>query len=168
MDNIEVDSDKVRDNEVRKKSQKMSKSKNLSKSKKTVGLKFFTFGAKLVFTKLRQVFVKALILHYFDLERYIRIETDVSSYAIGRVFNQLILDDLGQWHLVAFFLQRMIPAETRYETHDGVVLAIVEAFKTWKHYLEGFQHEVFVLIDHNNLCQFINTKSLSSRQVRWA
>ena len=62
----------------------------------------------------------------------------------------------------------MIPAETRYETHDGELLAIVEAFKTWRHYLEGSQHEVLVLIDHNNLRWFMNTKSLSSKQICWA
>ena len=62
----------------------------------------------------------------------------------------------------------MIPAETRYETHDGELLAIVEAFKTWSHYLEGCKHEVLVLTDHNNLQRFIDTKSLSSIQVRWA
>ena len=62
----------------------------------------------------------------------------------------------------------MIPAETRYETHDGKLLAIVEAFKTWQHYLESCKHEVLILTDHNNLRQFMYTKSLSSRQVRWA
>ena len=62
----------------------------------------------------------------------------------------------------------MIPAETRYETHDGELLAIVEAFKTWRQYLEDCKHEVSVLTDHNNLRQFMDTKSLSSRQVRWA
>ena len=62
----------------------------------------------------------------------------------------------------------MISAETRYETHNGELLAIVEAFKTWRHYLEGCKHEVLVLTDHNNLCRFMDTKSLSSRQVRWA
>ena len=62
----------------------------------------------------------------------------------------------------------MLPAKTRYETHDGELLAIVEAFKTWKHYLKGFQHEVLVLIDHNNLRRFMDTKSLSSKQVRLA
>ena len=61
----------------------------------------------------------------------------------------------------------MIPAETRYETHNGELLAIVEAFKTWSHYLERFQHEVLVLTDHNNLYWFMETKSLSSKQVRW-
>ena len=59
----------------------------------------------------------------------------------------------------------MILVETRYETHDGELLAIVKAFNTWEHYLESFQYEVLVLIDHNNLCSFMDTKSLSSKQV---
>ena len=58
--------------------------------------------------------------------------------------------------------------ETRYETHDGKLLAIVEAFKTWRHYLKGCKYKVFVLTDHNNLRRFMDTKSLSCRQVRWA
>ena len=62
----------------------------------------------------------------------------------------------------------MIPAETQYETHNAELLAIVEAFKTWRHYLEDCKHQVFVLTDHNNLRRFMDTKSLSSRQVRWA
>ena len=62
----------------------------------------------------------------------------------------------------------MIPAETWYETHDGELLAIVEAFKTWRHYLESCKHKLFVLTDHNNLYQFMDTKSLSSCQVQWA
>ncbi len=62
----------------------------------------------------------------------------------------------------------MIPAETRYETPDGELLAIVEAFKTWRHYLEGCKHEVLVLTDYNNLQRFMDTKNLSFRQVRWA
>ena len=59
----------------------------------------------------------------------------------------------------------MIPAEARYETHDQELLAIVEAFKNWRHYLEGCKYEVLVLTDHNNLRQCMD---LSSRQVRWA
>ena len=62
----------------------------------------------------------------------------------------------------------MIPAETRYEIHDGELLAIIEVFKTWRHYLEGCKHKVLVLIDYNNLRQFMNTKNLSYHQVRWA
>ena len=69
---------------------------------------------------------------------------------------------------MAFFSHKMIPAETRYKTHDGKFLTIIKAFKTWRHYLESSRHEVLVLTDHNNLCWFMDTKSLSSKQVRWA
>ncbi len=62
----------------------------------------------------------------------------------------------------------MIPIKTRYEIYDGKLVAIVEAFKTWRHYLEGCKHEFLMLTDHNNLQRFMDSKSLSSRQVRWA
>ena len=39
---------------------------------------------------------------------------------------------------MAFFLQKMIPVETRYDTHDGEFLAIIDVFKTWEHYLEKY------------------------------
>ena len=137
------------------------------KSSKSKNPAFLTADARQAFTRLRQAFTEAPILSHFDPERHIRIETDASGYAIGGVLSQLTSAS-GQWNPVAYFSRKMIPAETRYETHDGELLAIVEAFKTWRHYLEGCKHEVLVLTDHNNLRRFMDTKSLSSRQVRWA
>ena len=128
---------------------------------------YLTPAAKKAFDQLRQAFIEAPILQHFDPEQYIRVETDASGYAIGGVLSQLT-NDSGRWHPVAYFSRKMIPAKTRYETYDGELLAIVEAFKIWRHYLEGCKHEVLVLTDHNNLQRFMDTKSLSSRQVRWA
>ena len=161
---------------------KTTKSKILVKSKnhdfpksrpEEAGTGFLTPEARLAFTRLRQAFVEAPILHHFDPESHIRIETDASSYAIGGILSQLssrtrpngvvTKDDLGQWHPIAFFSRKMILTETQYKTHDGKLLAIVEAFKTWRHYLKDCKHEVLVLTDHNNLCCFMDTKSLSSR-----
>ena len=85
------------------KSEKMFKSRNLAKSKKKLsksrnltnfdatkaGLKFLTSNAKTTFNRLWLAFIKALILHHFNLEYYIWIEIDTSSYAIGRVLSQL-------------------------------------------------------------------------------
>ena len=166
------------------------KGKNLAKTTKfknhdfpksrpeEAGTGFLTPETRLAFIQLRQMFVEAPIFHYFDLESHIQIETDALGYAIRDVLSQLsseakpdrvvIKDDLGQWYLVAFFFRKMIPAETRYKTHDGKLLAIVEAFKTWRHYLKDCKHKVFVLTDYNNLCRFMDIKSLNSRQVRWA
>ena len=119
--------------------------RNLSKSKKSksriqtrIGATgeptFLTPGAREAFNQLRQAFTEAPILRHFDPECHIRIETDASGYAEGGVLSQLTSDhltsDQGQWHPVAYFSRKMIPVETRYETHDGELLAIVEAFKT--------------------------------------
>ena len=129
IDDVEVDGGEVEVDEVGKKGRKTSK------SQRTVRLDFLTPGAKLAFTELRQAFLKAPILHHFDPERHIWIETDASGYAIGGILSQLTSE--GRWHPVAFFSRKMIPAKTRYETHDSELLAIVETFKTWRHYLEG-------------------------------
>ena len=82
-------------------------------SKNSVGATgYLTPGAKRAFTQLRQAFIKAAIFQHFDPECHLQIETDVSGYAISGVLSQLTFGNLGQCHLVAFYLQKMIPAET--------------------------------------------------------
>ena len=72
---------------------------------------YLTSAAKKAFHQLRQAFTEAFILQHFDPERYIRVETNASGYAIGGVLSQLT-NDLDQWHPVAYFLCKMIPAKT--------------------------------------------------------
>ena len=142
-------------------SKKSAKSKKMKSVYNSVEPKFLISKAKKAFNRLRQAFTKASILQHFDPECHIQIKTDASGYTIGGVLsqltpNQVTLDDaIGSnvdWHLVVYFSKKMIPAETRYETHNDELLAIVESFKIWRHYLEGCKHEVLVLTDHNNLC----------------
>ena len=83
------------------------------------------------------MFLKAIIFHHFDLEYHIHIETDVLGHVINEVLSQLTSDNSGRCYLMAFFSRKMIPAETRYKRHDNELLAIVEAYKTWKHYLKN-------------------------------
>ena len=138
--------------------------KKLSKSKNPA---FLTANAKQAFTWLQQAFIKVPILSHFDPEHHIRIETNAFGYAIKGVLSELTSDS-GQWNPAAYFSRKRIPAKTRYKTHDGELLAIVEAFKTWRHYLEDCKHEMLILTDHNNLQKFMDKKSLSSHQVRRA
>lgn len=60
----------------------------------------------------------------------------------------------------------MIFVETWYKTHNLELLAIIEVFKTWLHYLEGWKYEIFVLMHYKNYQWFINIKSLNSYQVQ--
>ena len=55
----------------------------------------------------------------------------------------------------------MILAKTRYKIHNGELLAIVEIFKKWWYYLEGYKHKLLMFTDHNNLGYFMETKKLS-------
>ena len=126
---------------------------------------YLTPVTKKAFNHLWYTFTQAPILQYFDLERHLWIETDVSSYAIDKVLSQLTLDNLGQWYPVTYYSQKMILAKTQYKTHDSELLVIVEAFKTWRHYLKGGKHKVFVFTDQNSLRQFMDMKSLSFCQV---
>ena len=82
-------------------------SKNLKRARS-----YLTPDAKQIFTQLRQVFIKAFILRHFDLECHIQIKTDLSGYAIGGIWSQLTLDNLGQWHPVAYYFQKIILVKT--------------------------------------------------------
>ena len=79
-----IGGNKIRNNKVTKNNnyQKISKSKKI-----VCFLVFLILGARLAFIKLRQIFVKTLILQYFDPEYHIWIETDVSGYIIGKIFS---------------------------------------------------------------------------------
>ena len=57
---------------------------------------FLSPRVRLAFNKLKQAFIKALIFHHFALDSNICIETDISSYAISKVFSHPTLNNLGQ------------------------------------------------------------------------
>ena len=84
-----------RANETVVNSSKNNKSRNstrVSNIRATGEPNFLTPNAKKTFNHLRLAFIKAPILRHFDLESYIRIETDASGYAISGVLSQLNLD----------------------------------------------------------------------------
>ena len=126
---------------------------------------YLTPKARLAFTQLRKAFTKALIFRHFDPKCHIRIEIDMSGYAIGGVLSQQTSDNSGQWHPISFYSQKMILARTWYETHNGEILAIVEVFKTWRHYLKICKHKILVFTNHKKLRRFMDMKNLSSRQI---
>ena len=115
------------------------------------------------FFALKERFLTAPILVHFDTGQSICVETDASDFVIAGILSQVQEDK--QWHLVTFWSCKMQGTECHYETHDKELLAIVESFKRWCHYLEGSQFPVCVLCDHANLCYFMTTKELNGRQI---
>jgi hypothetical protein len=131
----------------------------------------WTEAAGKSFEDLKEAFTTAPVLVHFDPSKKIRVETDASKFAIAGTISQQVDTSDGpkkHWHPVAFWSRKLSGAERNYSTHDGELLAIVEAFKHWRHYLEGSRFTIEVVTDHNNLRYFMETKYLESRQARWA
>ena len=75
------------------------------------------------------------------------IETDASDFALGCILSLY----LGKrFHRVAFHSRKLNDAEQNYEIHDKELLAILEAFRDWKHYLLGVYDPVTVYSNHQN------------------
>ena len=122
--------------------------------------------AQAAFEELKKRFTSAPILAHFDPTKPVIIETDASDFAIGAVLSQR--DEEHRLHPVAFHSRKFQPAEINYEVHDKELLAVVDAFKHWRRYCEGAEHQIRVLSDHQNLEYFTTTKALNRRQARWA
>jgi transposase InsO family protein len=117
------------------------------------------------FKQIKSAFTGSAILKHFDPTLETTIETDASDYAISGI--------LSQYHgkllfPVAFMSRKMNPAERNYEIHDKELLAIVEAVKIWRHYLEGLKSAFVILTDHQALQYFQTSKTLTRRQARWS
>ena len=82
------------------------------------------------------------------------IEAEASDFAIAAVLSQH--NDNGILHPVAFHSRKLILAELNYPTHNKEMLAIVDAFKTWQHYLVGSEG-VEVFTDYHNLVYFTSS-----------
>nr|POE96137.1 transposon tf2-9 polyprotein [Quercus suber] len=102
----------------------------------------------------------------FDSEHMDKpLDKAVHSIPLEEVIS--LLEDDGRWHPMAFWSRKMIPAETRYATFDQELLAIAKTFKEWRRYLEGAQHTIELLTDHNNLVGLQRVERLTRRQAEY-
>jgi len=118
------------------------------------------------FDLLKKSFTSAPILHHFDYDREIIVETDASDYVSAGILSQH--DNDGVLHPVAFYSKKHSPTECNYEIYDKELMAIIRAFEEWRPQLEGSRHPIQVLSDHKNLEYFMSTKLLNRRQARWS
>ena len=116
------------------------------------------------FEKLKKAFVTTPVLTHWIPDTPIMVETDASDYALAAVLSIQTPD--GNYHPVAFHSRTFKDAKTNYDVQDKELTAIYNAFKHWRHYLEGASTRIDVVTDHNNLQYFLTTKVLSRWQAR--
>jgi transposase InsO family protein len=125
----------------------------------------WTPEANASFEEIKKRLLEEPILVNADPEKPYEVETDASDWALGGQLGQR--DEQGRLHPVAFYSKKLHGPELNYAIHDKELMAIIEAFKEWKHYLSGAAHKVKVYTDHKNLTSFTTTKDLNKRQIRW-
>ncbi|KAL7281329.1 hypothetical protein ACG7TL_004638 [Trametes sanguinea] len=126
----------------------------------------FNEDCRNAFNTLKKAFTTAPVLHHWEPDRPLTVETDASDYTIAGILS--ITSDSGELHPVAFHSRTLSGAELNDDTHDKELLAIFKCFKTWRHYLEGSATPIDVVTDHKNLEYFATTKILTRRQARWS
>lgn len=118
------------------------------------------------FDTIKQAILSEPVLRTFDPDKEIELETDSSDFALGAQIGQRNND--GKLHPIAFYSHKLHGAELNYPIYDKEFLAIVNAFKEFRHYLMGSKHKVKVYTDHKNIAHFATTQELSRRQLRYA
>jgi len=111
------------------------------------------------FNTLKQVFISTPILTHWVLDAHLVMETDASDYALTAILSLMTKDN--EIHPVAFHSWTFSALELNYNVHDKELLAIFEAFKIWRHYLEGSASPIDIVMDHKNLEYFSTTKVLT-------
>ncbi|KAG5734824.1 hypothetical protein E4T56_gene631 [Termitomyces sp. T112] len=107
------------------------------------------------------------VLLFPDDNSPFHIEADTSDFATGVVLSQQSLED-GKWHPVAFYSKSLNAVEQNYKIHNKEILAIIQLFEEWQHFLEGVWYKFKVWIDHKNLEYFWTAKKLNHQQAQWS
>ena len=114
----------------------------------------------------KEAFTSTPILSHYQPDMPIIVKTDASDYAIAGILSNICPN--GEVRPVAFYSRTLTAPELNYDTHDKELLAIFEAFRSWRHYLEGSASPVDVVTNHKNLVYFSTSKVLTRRQARWS
>ena len=94
------------------------------------------------------------------------MEADASDFALGCILSQPT--PAGELHPICYYSKKFTPAELNYPIYDKEPLAVVEAFRQWRVYVEGASYPVRVFSDHKNLEYFSQARTTSRRHARWA
>jgi transposase InsO family protein len=118
----------------------------------------WTPACQAAFEGVKHALSSAPVLRLPDFTKPFELVADASLSGIGAV---LLQEDRP----IAYYSRKFIPAERNYITTEQELLAVHEALKEWRCYLEG--SETTLVTDHNPNT-YLNTQPLlSRRQARW-
>ena len=117
------------------------------------------------FDELKEELLRAPLLGYFDPTKRLIIKTDASDHTTAAVISQKIEGGLQP---LGFMSKKMTSAEQNYTITEKEMLAIIQAVKEWRKYLEGSKTRAEIITDHKKLTYFQETKITNRQPARWA
>jgi uncharacterized protein Usg len=99
------------------------------------------------------------------MEKPFKLEIDASNYATGVVLIQR--DKKGRKVHVGYHSEALDEAERNYDVYDREFLALIRAFKFWRHFLEGSSHKIKVFTNHTNLAKHREAQKLSGKITQY-
>ena len=114
------------------------------------------------FEDIKAAMTSGPVLAVADQSLPYEVYTDASGFGVGAI----LLQDQGKGlQPLAYLSHKLTPAERKYATHEQELLAIIQALKVWRPYLEGATFKVNS--DHRALEQLATQPKLSRRQASW-
>ena len=117
------------------------------------------------FDKLKEELLRAPLLGYFDPTKRLIIKTNAFNHTTAAIISQEIEGGLQP---LGFMSKKMTSAEQNYTITKKEMLAIIQAVKEWRKYLEGSKTRAKIITDHKNLTYFQEAKITNRQQARWA
>jgi RNase H-like domain found in reverse transcriptase/Reverse transcriptase (RNA-dependent DNA polymerase)/Integrase zinc binding domain len=117
------------------------------------------------FDQLKKWFTEEPVLMMPNHSEPFQIQVDSLLFATGGILTQM--DTNGDRHPCAYLSKSLMKEQRNYDTRDRELLAIVQALKEWRHYIQGFGHTTIVLSDHDNLRHFKVPQTIGRQMVQW-
>ena len=107
---------------------------------------------------MKLIFIKILILTYFDFDKEIWIKIDVFDYIIIVILSQIKLNKL--LYSIAFIFRKMLLMKCNYEIYNKEFFVIIKTFEKWYSKLINIliKNLIKIFINYRNLKYFIIIK----------
>ena len=92
-----------------------------------------------MFEELKERFTTEPVLVTPDLNKEIRVKTNVSDFATEGVLLMKCKDK--KWRLVAYILKLLNEAKRNYKIHNKEMFVIIRCLEIWRYFLEGTKNQ---------------------------
>ena len=122
----------------------------------------WTTDCQQAFDGVKHALTTAPVLVMPDYLKPFELIADACGFGIGAAL-------LQEQQPIAYMCRKFTPAEQHYGVGEQELLAVVDAMRTWRCYLEGVNADMFTVVtDHNPLTYLQTQAVLSRRQTRWS